>query len=197
MEESILKTIAKLIGGIDISGTGDGPFDMDLVIHINTYLQSLNQIGVGVEDFQITGPEETWGDFLQDQPALLTMTKSYLYTKVKLMFDPPSSSTLYQAMEKNANELEWRLNTKADRALRVKEPDTPVNPDNPKDEDPVVTGTTNYEDLENKPSINGEILMGDKSFEDLGELTLTNTELKDIIDAQFNLIFGGNENGTN
>lgn len=49
-----------------------------------------------------------------------------------------------------------------------------------------------YEDLFNKPSINGVELKGNKTFEQLGEETLTNAELKDIIDSQFDLIFGGN-----
>ena len=54
-----------------------------------------------------------------------------------------------------------------------------------------INGTEDYNELENKPSINGVELQGDKSFEDLGELTLTNSELKDLIDSQFELIFGG------
>lgn len=53
-------------------------------------------------------------------------------------------------------------------------------------------GDGDYESLLNKPKINGEVLLGDKSLEDLGELTLTNTEIKQIVDAQFNVIFGGN-----
>lgn len=52
--------------------------------------------------------------------------------------------------------------------------------------------TGDYEDLTNKPSINGVELKGNKTFEQLGEETLTNSELKDIIDSQFDLIFGGN-----
>lgn len=55
-----------------------------------------------------------------------------------------------------------------------------------------VGGTDDYEELNNKPSINGVELVGDKSFEQLGEKTLTNSELKEIIDTQFELIFGGN-----
>lgn len=52
--------------------------------------------------------------------------------------------------------------------------------------------TGDYEDLSNKPSINGVKLVGNKTLEQLGEETLTNSELKDIIDSQFDLIFGGN-----
>lgn len=51
--------------------------------------------------------------------------------------------------------------------------------------------TDNYNVMTHKPAINGVTLEGDKSFEELGELTLTNSELKDIVDAQYDLIFGG------
>lgn len=57
---------------------------------------------------------------------------------------------------------------------------------------PKVIGTLLYQELHGKPSINGVELSGDKSFEDLGEETMTNSELKDLIDAQFKTIFGGN-----
>lgn len=117
MEESILKTIRKLIGGID-PGDEPGPFDMDLIVHINSVLQTLNQLGVGKEDFEITGTSESWAEFLGTKFRNLNWVKSYVYFKTKLMFDPPSSGTLYEAMKANADELEWRLNTKVDRAFR-------------------------------------------------------------------------------
>lgn len=52
-------------------------------------------------------------------------------------------------------------------------------------------GTTVYSDLSDKPQINGVTLVGNKSFEDLGELTITNVELQSIINDQYNLVFGG------
>ena len=113
--ESILGSIRKMIGGMAIPDGGEGPFDTDLIIHINSVLQTLNQLGCGVEDFEITGPNETWSDFIGDTFINLNWVKSYVYLKVKLLFDPPSSSTLHQAMTEQAAELEWRINCKVDR----------------------------------------------------------------------------------
>lgn len=115
MEQSILKTIRKMIGGGDL-GNEPGPFDEDLVVHINTYLQVLTQLGVGAEDFQITGMDETWSDFYSGDSAVLSMAKTYLFAKVKLAFDPPTSSALIQSLKEIADETEWRLNAKVDRA---------------------------------------------------------------------------------
>lgn len=115
INESILLSIRKMIGGIDDE---TGPFDLDLVIHINSVLQTLNQLGCGTEDFEITGPDETWADFLGSTFINLNLVKSYVYFKVRLMFDPPSSSTLFQAMKEHADELEWRINVKVDRGYR-------------------------------------------------------------------------------
>lgn len=113
--ESILGSIRKMIGGMAIPDGDEGPFDTDLIIHINSVLQTLNQLGCGVEDFEITGPTETWSDFIGDTFINLNWVKSYVYLKVKLLFDPPSSSTLHQAMTEQAAELEWRINCKVDR----------------------------------------------------------------------------------
>ena len=118
MEESILKSIRKLIGGMSVPDGEEGPFDTDLIIHINSVLQTLNQLGVGKEDFEITGPSESWAEFVGSKFKNLNWVKSYVYLKTKLLFDPPSSGTLYEAMKANADELEWRINCKVDRAYR-------------------------------------------------------------------------------
>lgn len=124
MEESILKSIRKLIGGMSVPDGEKGPFDTDLIIHINSVLQTLNQLGCGVEDFAITGTTETWADFLGNTFINLNTVKSYVFLKVRLLFDPPSSSTLYQAMTEQAAELEWRINCKVDRGYREVEPES-------------------------------------------------------------------------
>ena len=114
VEDSILKSIRKLIGGIDAD---EGPFDADLIIHINTVLQTLNQLGCGKENFEITGNDETWSDFLGSPTITLNWVKTYVYLKVRLYFDPPSSGTLMQAMKEQADELEWRINCHVDRGV--------------------------------------------------------------------------------
>lgn len=120
VEDSILKSIRKLIGGIDAD---EGPFDTDLIIHINTVLQTLNQLGCGKENFMVTGNDETWSDFLGSPTIILNWVKTYVYLKVRLYFDPPSSGTLMQAMKEQADELEWRINCHVDRGVLPTEGD--------------------------------------------------------------------------
>lgn len=109
MEESILYTIKKLIG-YDPEYT---QFDLDLMIHINTCLNTLTQLGIGPEEgFVIHGATEIWSDFLQND-SMLEMVKTYIYAKVKSIYDPPTSSAGAEALNKTASELEWRLNVQS------------------------------------------------------------------------------------
>lgn len=84
-------------------------FDQDVIFDINTVLMTSNQIGVGPETgFLITGASETWKDLLGERTDLEAV-KSYIYLKVRLLFDPPSSSFVLDAMQRQAAEIEWRL----------------------------------------------------------------------------------------
>lgn len=110
MEESILNSVKKLIG-IDEEYYD---FDVDIVMHINTVLNILSQLGVGPEDgFAITGPDETWSSYLGTE-KLLNLVKSYMQAKVRMLFDPPTSSSVAQAYNDNLKELEWRINVMVD-----------------------------------------------------------------------------------
>ncbi len=103
--DSILTSIKKLLG---ITAEYDH-FDPDIILHINTVFGILTQLGVGpANGFSITNEYGVWSDFLQDDPRL-EMVKSFMHLKVRLLFDPPQSSALIQAMEKQAAELEWRI----------------------------------------------------------------------------------------
>lgn len=104
MEESILISIKKLLG-IDKSITD---FDTDIIFNINTVFVILNQIGVGTVGFRIEDEDSTWDEFLGDI-ARLEMVKSYVYLKVRKLFDPPQSGTLAEAQNRMIDELEWRL----------------------------------------------------------------------------------------
>ena len=110
MERSILRTIRKMIGpSMDYD-----VFDLDLIVHINSAFMTLHQLGVGTKDcFRITGEEETWDDFFGDKDNLEAVI-SYVYMKVKLAFDPPSTGPLVESYRKMINELEWRLNVMVD-----------------------------------------------------------------------------------
>lgn len=55
-------------------------------------------------------------------------------------------------------------------------------------------GIKNYAELANKPRINGVELVGNRTFEDLGEETITNTEIMDIVRQQYSIVFGGGTN---
>ena len=112
MNESILTTIKKLLGIAE----DDTSFDTDVKIHINSVFSIITQLGVGPETgFAITGATETWSDFLSDM-SKLEMVKTYVYLKVRLIFDPPQSSRVIESYENQIKELEFRLNVQVDPA---------------------------------------------------------------------------------
>lgn len=112
MNESILTSIKKLLG-IAEEYTH---FDQDLIIEINTYLTRLYQVGVGKENFYIENADKTWSDFLIDETKY-QQAKTYVYLRVRQIFDPPQSSTAIEAMKENIRELEWLLFVDADPKL--------------------------------------------------------------------------------
>ena len=108
--DSLLTSIKKLLG-ITVEYTH---FDTDLVMHINSVFMVLNQLGVGPsEGFSITDSYATWNDFLGDSMDV-EVDKSYMYLKVKLLFDPPLSASVMEAMNRSIDEFEWRLNVAAE-----------------------------------------------------------------------------------
>lgn len=111
-EKSILFSIKKLLGISDF----DDSFNVDVIIHINSTLSILRQLGVGKStNFRVTGLSETWDDFLEEQfKDDRQMVISYVYLKVKLLFDPPSNSFAIEAINKNIAEMEWRLSITTD-----------------------------------------------------------------------------------
>lgn len=109
--ESILTSIKKLLG-IAEEYTH---FDADIIMHINSVFMTLTQLGVGPSDgFYIEDKTLEWIDFIDD-PYKLQAVKTYVYLKVKLVFDPASvgSSTL-ASYERQIQELEWRMNVIAE-----------------------------------------------------------------------------------
>lgn len=111
MEESILRTIKKLL----LISEEDPAFDLDILVHINSAIMTLRQLGVGPSSgFSVTGDSETWYDFLSGNVGLYQQVKTYIYLKVKLIFDPPPSSSVLEAYQAEIAELEWRLNIQAE-----------------------------------------------------------------------------------
>ena len=108
--ESILQSIKKLLG---IAPEYE-VFDTDIVMHINSVFFILQQLGVGPKTgFKIEGGTETWSDFLPDSPNLESV-KSYVYLRVRLLFDPPLNSSVIESINCQISEYEWRLNAQAE-----------------------------------------------------------------------------------
>lgn len=108
--DSILNTV-KIALGVETEYNG---FDTNILLDINSALSNLNQLGVGpVEGFVIKGENETWEEFLGNS-IQLEATKSYILHKVRLSFDPPTNSFLVEAIQKQIQELEWRLMVQVD-----------------------------------------------------------------------------------
>lgn len=109
---SILLSIKKLLG-IDSSFSN---FDPDIILHINSVFTNLKQLGVGPKDgFRITGGDEEWSDFINDEKQQLDAVRTYMYLKVKLVFDPPLNGSVMESMKETIKELEWRLINDEDR----------------------------------------------------------------------------------
>ena len=110
MNDSILTSVKKDLG-ITEEYTH---FDADIIMGINTAFSILTQLGVGpVEGFSISDSSSTWSDFLSDM-SRMEMVKSYVSKKTKLFFDPPTSSSVMEALNSVISELEWRLNVAVD-----------------------------------------------------------------------------------
>lgn len=103
MTDSILDTIKKMLGNVF------DDFDQDIIVHINSALAVLRQLGIGpASGFRITGSSKTWNDFVPDSENLDEI-KTYIYLKVKKVFDPPQNSTHLAALDASIAEYEWRL----------------------------------------------------------------------------------------
>lgn len=111
--EYILPSIKKLLG-INPEYTA---FDTDIIIHINTVFGILNQLGIGPDGgFSIEHGYETWADYTTAENE--NMVRTFVYLKVRLMFDPPTSSVLMDSINNTLAELEWRLYLEADNKAK-------------------------------------------------------------------------------
>lgn len=108
--ESILTSIKKMLGIAE----DYEHFDPDIIMHINTVFSVLTQLGVGPKDgFFITDKTAMWSDYVKSD-SRLEMLKSYMYLKVKLLFDPPLGTASIEAINRQISELEWRINVTVD-----------------------------------------------------------------------------------
>lgn len=120
MEPSILISVKKILG-VD---NAYKVFDLDIITHINSAFGTLNQLGVGPKQgFMIEDETATWTDFYANDNRLNSV-RSYLYLKVRVLFDPPGTSYLIQSLKEEIAQLEWRLTL-------VKDADDWVEPPRP------------------------------------------------------------------
>lgn len=103
--DSILTSVKKIVG----ISEEDESFDTDLIMHINSVLMILNQLGVGPpEGFSISDKTSVWSDFIPESSSIEAV-KSFVSLKVRMIFDPPTSSSVADAINKTISELEWRI----------------------------------------------------------------------------------------
>jgi len=115
MTDSILNSTKKLLH-IDADYT---EFDLDIITHINSVFSTLNDLGIGPSDgFMIMDSDPTWADFLGDIKTLNSV-KTYMVLRVRLLFDPPTNSFAITAMQKQVEELEYRINLYYEMAKRA------------------------------------------------------------------------------
>lgn len=109
--ENILESIKKLLG-IPADYTA---FDPDITMHINTVFLTLAQLGVGPPNaFSLKDGREIWSDFIPEDQPNFEAIKTYIGLKVRLIFDPPTSSAHMESIKQVISELEWRLNFAAE-----------------------------------------------------------------------------------
>lgn len=117
MDNSILTSTKKLLGIAEEYTS----FDTDIIIHINSALSVLTQVGVASsEDFYVKDEMDMWEDFTPFN-SKIEMMKSYLYLKVKLLFDPPVNASVIESINKMISEFEWRIQIEVDKITQEEE----------------------------------------------------------------------------
>ena len=124
METSVLTSTKKILGLAE-SYTA---FDLDVITHINAAFSTLTQLGIGPPTgFMIEDSAKQWSDFLGIDDLNHNLVKTYVYLRVRLLFDPPTTSYLLGALQQQIEQIEWRLNVTREEATWV-DPDPPVPP---------------------------------------------------------------------
>lgn len=114
-DESILDSIKKVLG----VGKEDTSFDTDIIMHINTAFSTLNELGIGPDEgFEIEDASSVWDDYLLGDPRWNSI-KSYMYLRVRQLFDPPVTSYHTSALDEQIKQLEWRLSNRRETARYI------------------------------------------------------------------------------
>lgn len=103
--ESILETVKTSLGIMPEYEH----FDQAIIGYINMTLATIQQLGVGNDGgFRVVDASNQWSEFIPDEPKY-EIVKTYVSQKVRVAFDPPSSSFVLEALNKSIAELEWRI----------------------------------------------------------------------------------------
>lgn len=114
---SILQTTKQMLG---LPAEYDA-FDEQIILHINSVFTILQQLGVGPsQGFKIEDDEPEWADYLTSGMEIEAV-KTYMYLKVKYLFDPPANSAFAEALNRTISEFEWRLSVITDSGGTSKE----------------------------------------------------------------------------
>ena len=114
--DSILNSVKKMLGVAEENTS----FDDDIVMHINSVFMILHQLGAGPEEgFSITDENDTWTSYFGEESGGIASIKSYMYLKVRSLFDPPTTGAVKEALNNNINELEFRINVVADKGVKT------------------------------------------------------------------------------
>lgn len=123
IESSILLSIKKAIG----AAPDYTPFDVDIIMHINSQLANLYQIGLdAARSVVVDGPDQLWTDLIPAGDSRLQFVKTYVYAKVKMIFDPPTSTAQMQALKDAAAESEFRIGVAVDKPYDDLNPASPI-----------------------------------------------------------------------
>ena len=114
LENSILNDVKKTLGmpieDFDLETEDYPPFDLDILLYINSTFNRLKQLGVGPStNFSIASADETWGDFFNDL-QVVEMVRAYMVLSVKMQFDPPTNSIAAEAYKQLIDKYEWCMN---------------------------------------------------------------------------------------
>ena len=123
IDSSILLSIKKALG----AAPDYTPFDVDIIMHINTQLANLYQLGMdAARGVVVNGPDQLWTDLSPAGDSRLQFVRTYIYAKVKMIFDPPTSTAQMQALKDAANEAEFRISVAVDKPYDDLNPVGPV-----------------------------------------------------------------------
>lgn len=131
MEESVLVSIKGMLG----IGEDCDSFDNELIVFINSAFSTLYQVGFNPAlDYRIESEDDKWSDIVNDDPDLMDLIKPYVYMRVRMLFDPPTSSFVLNSLESQMKEYEWRIQTQSEGGFDVDEGECFRTPRRPRTE---------------------------------------------------------------